>query len=275
MKCVGLLNGRHPICRWVTEEVPVAANGEPGSGRSNIVLINIVLAVVDVVLLAVVVLLFVLPGGAGAALFSATEEEPAMPVEPAEEPEAVPDVPDEPAQESEPEPEPEPEPAEPQVVPSEREVTGRHTVQSGDTFYDISGSYWGNEHLWPDLYVLNQDGYPDPDLMRPGEVVEIYPSLDSDGELSTRDISVLSDAYVETYRAYRKVGIEALERGRASGSRYWIERSRNKINKAHWLLYSGHRFNRELLGTYAERIDDRDERVVRRYLERFGYPLDP
>jgi hypothetical protein len=122
--------------------------------------------------------------------------------------------------------------------------------------------------------VLNRAGFPDPDLIRPGDIVEIYPSLDSDGDLSGRDVEVLSEAYVETYGAYRQIGIEALERGRASGSRYWIERSRNKINKAHWLLYSGHRFNPQLLAEYGGRIDDRDERVVRRYLERFEYP-DP
>ncbi len=160
------------------------------------------------------------------------------------------------------------------MVPAERTVIERHTVESGDTFYEISGSYWNNEHLWPDLYMLNRERFPDPDLMRPGDIVEIYPSLASDGELSARDINVLSQAYVDTYRVYRTLGIEALERGRERGSRYWILRSRIKINKAHWLLYSGHRFNRDLATEYADSIDERDLRVVRGYLERFGYP-DP
>jgi hypothetical protein len=194
-------------------------------------------------------------------------------VEPAPAPEPEPEP--EPAPEPEPEPEPEPtEPSEPAVVPADRTVGARHTVESGDTFYEISGSYWNDEHLWPDLYMLNRERFPDPDLMRPGDIVEIYPSLASDGELSQADIEVLSQAYVDTYRVYRTIGIEALERGRERGSRYWILRSRIKINKAHWLLYSGHRFNRDLAEEYADSIDSRDLRVVRGYLERFGYP-DP
>lgn len=255
----------------------MAANGEPGSGRGNLVRINIVLAVVDVLLFAAVIVAFVMPGGGLDMLFGGDEEPaPAQAqgeVEPASAPEPEPEP--EPAPEPAPEPEPAPaESGESAVVPAERTVSARHTVESGDTFYEISGSYWGDEHLWPDLYMLNRGRFSDPDLMRPGDIVKIYPSLASDGELSARDIDVLSRAYLDTYRVYRTIGIEALERGRERGSRYWIVRSRIKINKAHWVLYSGHRFNRDLAEEYADSIDERDLRVVRGYLERFGYP-DP
>lgn len=255
----------------------MGANGEPGSGRGNIVRINIVLAVVDALLLAAVVALFVMPGGGLDLIFGPPADEPVeqQPVaEPEPEPEPEPAAEAEPEEEPAAEPEPEPEPADPVVVPAEREQTGTHSVRAGDTFYDIAGEYWGDEHLWPDLYSLNAGRFADPDLIRPGDVVAVYPALDSDGELSRSDTGVLSEAYLETYRAYRAIGLEALERGRASGSRYWIERSRNKINKAHWLLYSGHRFNPDLVDEYADGIDPRDLRVVRGYLERFGYP-DP
>jgi hypothetical protein len=93
--------------------------------------------------------------------------------------------------------------------------------------------------------------------------------------LSRADVEVISEAYIRTYSTYRRLGAEALERGRAEQSRYYIELARNRINKAHWLLYSGHRFNRNLAAEHAERIDERDLAVVRRYLARFGYPPDP
>jgi hypothetical protein len=246
--------------------------------------VNIVLAVIDILLLAAVIFLFVSPqrrGEEGAMVQTEPEAElavePEEPAEPepapeAEEPEAEPE-PAEPADEPS-EPEPEPETTGDRVVPGERAVRERHVVEAGDTFYDIAGTYWGDEHLWPDLYVLNRSDFPDPDLIRPGSTVEIYRSLAADGELSEGDIARLSEAYVETYRVYRRLGTEALERGRATDSRYLLTRARIRINKAHWLLYSGHRLNPRLAEQYASRIDDRDLRVVRSYLERFGRP-DP
>ncbi|NBB91376.1 MAG: hypothetical protein GVY23_09245 [Spirochaetes bacterium] len=251
----------------------MAANGEPGSGRSNLVRVNIVLAVVDVLLLAAVIVLFIIPGGGLDLIFGESQEPGSAPAQEEGDPAADPEPEPEPAEEPAPEPEPT-EPAGPAVVPGERTATARHIVETGDTFYEISGFYWNDEHLWPDLYMLNHERFPDPDLVRPGDIVEIYPSLASDGELSAQDIEVLSQAYVDTYSVYRRIGMAALERGRERGSRYWITRSRIKINKAHWLLYSGHRFNQNLAAEYAERIDERDLRVVRNYLERFGYP-DP
>jgi hypothetical protein len=253
----------------------VAANGEPGSGRSNLVRVNIVLAVVDVLLLAAVIVVLIMPGGGLDLIFGEGRESVSAQTQEESEPDPEPEPEPERAEEPQPEPESETEPSEPAgpaVVSAERNVSARHTVEAGDTFYEISGSYWNDEHLWPDLYMLNRERFSDPDLVRPGDVVEIYPSFASDGELSAQDIEVLSQAYVDTYSVYRRIGIEALELGRERGSRYWITRSRIKINKAHWLLYSGHRFNRNLAADYAERIDERDLRVVRDYLERFGYP---
>jgi hypothetical protein len=263
----------------------VASNAEPGSGRGNLVRINIVLAVVDALLLAAVIFLFIRPGGglpfAGARADG--DEAPAeRQMQPAEGERDTSDA-EEPAPEVEPEQEDTQAAAreedgaagEAPVSPGAREVRARHTVESGDTFYDIAGRYWENEHLWPDLYVLNAEKFSDPDLVRPGEVVAIYPSLAADGELSRSDVEVISEAYVRTYRTYRRLGTAALEQAGAEHSRYWVARARNKINKAHWLLYSGHRFNRNLTADYADRIDERDLAVVERYLKRFGYPPDP
>jgi len=78
----------------------------------------------------------------------------------------------------------------------------------------------------------------------------------------------------ETYKVYRSLGEAALSRGRATGNNWLIQLGRIRINKAHWLLYSGLRFDHQLLETYAGQIQDRDARVVRDYVKRFGY-VDP
>lgn len=262
-----MVGGKRPM--FVNEEVPVAANGEPGTGRKTLVRINIALAVFDLLLLAALVYLFIYPGEAQELLLPADEP----PAERAAEPSAEEPADAEPEETAEPEEPSEPE--EPAIDPAAREPVSQYRVKRGDTFYDIAGIYWENEHLWPDLYALNRDDFRDPDFIRPGEQVDIYRSLAADGELSAEDRDVISRAHVEAYRVYRSLGEEDAERGRQRGSRYHVERARNRINKAHWLLYSGHRFNPDLAEEYAEEIDERDLRVVRRYLERFGGPEDP
>ncbi|MFO8065710.1 MAG: hypothetical protein R6V29_13895, partial [Spirochaetia bacterium] len=167
----------------------------PRSGRRNLIRVNIVLGVIDVLLLAAVVFLFVFPGRAGELLSAGEGEEGVTsaerseePAEPAEDTTAESDS-EEAQEETEPavseeDREPAPEESEDVVEPQEREPIDRHAVEAGDTFYDISAHYWGDEHLWPDLYMLNRERFSDPDFMRPGEEVVIYPSLASDGELS-------------------------------------------------------------------------------------------
>ncbi|MFW5729906.1 MAG: hypothetical protein ACOCYG_09630, partial [Spirochaetota bacterium] len=158
--------------------------------------------------------------------------------------------------------------------PGERKAQRRYTVTRGDTFFGLTGRIWDDRHLWPDLYMLNRSEFPNPDLILPGETVRVYPSLKEDGTLTDAELAVLLEAYVETYRRYRRIGEEALRRGRETGSRYEIQRGRLYVNKGQWLLYSGLRYSRDLLDRYAARIEDGDLRVVRQYVERFGY-VDP
>ncbi|MFP3959278.1 MAG: LysM peptidoglycan-binding domain-containing protein, partial [Spirochaetaceae bacterium] len=171
----------------------MAANGEPGTGRKTLVRINIALAVFDLLLLAALVYLFIYPGEAQELLLPADEPPAERAAEPsAEEPaDAEPETdsatPDSEAPEETAEPEEPSEPEEPAIDPAAREPVSQHRVERGDTFYDIAGIYWENEHLWPDLYALNRDDFRDPDFIRPGEQVDIYRSLAADGELSAED----------------------------------------------------------------------------------------
>jgi hypothetical protein len=160
------------------------------------------------------------------------------------------------------------------IPPAARTVTGTHMVKRGETFYELAGELWGDEHLWPDLYVLNQQQFTNPDLVPEGSEISVYERLGSSGSFNAREMATLLQAYVDSYRRYRALGEQALERGRETGSRWLIELARARINKAHWLLYSGMRFRRDLLDHFDDQIEDRDERVVRQFVERFGY-VDP
>jgi len=249
-------------------------------GRRHVLIFIIILALFDI---ASVIVLFAFPGLLPerireSAQAVSSQPEPQAATEPAQ---AEPQEPAEPAEPAPQQPEPAPAetaaPAQPAEQPASvgtREVIARHTVKEGDTFYDIAGSYWPSVHLWPDLYMLNRAGFPNPDLIEPGQVIRIYQPLGTPGELTPAAKEVLLTAYVDTYKVYRSLGEAALSRGRATGNNWLIQLGRIRINKAHWLLYSGLRFDHQLLETYAGQIQDRDARVVRDYVKRFGY-VDP
>ncbi|TVQ40407.1 MAG: LysM domain-containing protein [Spirochaetaceae bacterium] len=181
---------------------------------------------------------------------------------------AVPD----PAPEPVPPPEPEPAPDIPDPGVPERRVIEIHTVQRGDTFYELAGEYWGYPKIWPDLYILNKETHADPDYISPGDRISIFNPLGDPAALSPAQTEALLQAHVDTYKVYRSLGDQSLERGLRTGNQWLIQRGRLRINKAHWLLYSATRFDRRFLELYADQIDERDLRVVRHYLQRFGYP---
>lgn len=182
-----------------------------------------------------------------------------------------------PAPQPAPAPTPAPTPAPPATptvdpgVPQRNRIAG-HTVQQGDTFYELAGEYWGFSKLWPDLYVLNMAEFPDPDFISPGETIAIYNPLGDPQSLSPAQTQALLQAHVDTYHVYRRLGDQSVERGLRTGNQWLIQRGRVRINKAHWLLYSGVRFDRFFLDEFADQIQERDLRVVREYLSRFGYP---
>lgn len=156
-------------------------------------------------------------------------------------------------------------------VPERVRVAG-HTVRRGDTFYELAGEFWGFSKMWPDLFVLNMAEFPDPDFVAPGETIAIFNPIGDPQALSPAQIHALLQAHVDTYLVYRRLGDESLERGLRTGNQWLILRGRVRINKAHWLLYSGVRFDRFFLDEFADQIQERDLRVVREYLNRFGYP---
>lgn len=235
-------------------------NGQTQDGKRTIVVVTIVLLILDLALGAAALIL-----GPGA-LFGGAAERPSA-EESAETPTSAP------APEEAPAPTEAAEPETPPEAPSDsRDPAKSYRVQPGDTLYDITREVWGDEDLWPLVYLRNQPALDNPDRISPFTTLRLgrYPL--SDGDLTEEERREILDGYVAAYKAYRKHGEEALDSGRSGSSEYLIQRGRVLINKAHWLLYRGLTFDEELLDRYSEEIQDRDRRVVEEYLRRFGAP---
>ena len=194
----------------------------------------------------------------------------ARPPEPAPAPAAV-----EPAPQPEP-PAPQPEPAA-EAVPQEStpaesvagpmEVARTHTVVKGDTLFDLARTYWGDPYLWPAILVANANTVIDPDYLRQGSVLDIPIKPDVTG---SSGMKAIVDAHVEASRRYRRLGDEATATGRTRGDLWMMQLGLIRVNKAHWVLYSGLRYDPDLLDKAAGAVSERDLEIVRSFISRFG-----
>jgi len=256
-------------------------------GKKHVVLLMLFMAFFDFVALGFILFYPGLSRGRVQIAANGTEFiETPEPVVVTTEPEAVtPDEPEpvpEPEPEPEPVPEPEPEPVfverEPEDIsdPASREALFTHYVQWGDTFYSLAARYWDKEHLWPDLWLLNSGSFPDPDFMVVGDVVSIYDPLgrpDDNGQrgFDEAELDRVFEAYLAAYRRYRQIGDDYI--ARADGRRSWYRTlGRNRVNKAHWAVYSSLRYDPALLDRYQSLLAPGDMETIEEYVDRFGYP---
>ncbi len=147
-------------------------------------------------------------------------------------------------------PETTPEPAPPSKI--ERYKIDEHKVVEGESFSLVTGFYWDDIFLWPDLYIRNDMKSDDPDLIYPDEIIDIYNRLGVDEQFSDREISEILEAYLEVYEIYKDLG--------------------EKKNNSVWsLLWCAARYDHDFLDKYADRIDPEDRAMAQKYINEQGF----
>lgn len=92
------------------------------------------------------------------------------------------------------------------VSGNKRDYVADHKVKSGDWFSTVTGKYWDDLFMWPDLYTMNTMRTADPDLIYPDENITIYQSLTADGDFSEDDRQTVLKAYIKVYKMYKALG---------------------------------------------------------------------
>jgi hypothetical protein len=134
----------------------------------------------------------------------------------------------------------------------ERYTTGEHVVKKDESFSMITGYYWNDIFLWPDLYIRNSMRSDDPDLIYPDEIITIYNRLGKGNVFSTKETGEILEAYLEVYKVYKKLGAE-------------------KNNSVWSLLWCAARYDHNFLETYKNKIDPEDRAMAQKYIDEEGF----
>ncbi|MBB6482641.1 hypothetical protein [Spirochaeta isovalerica] len=147
--------------------------------------------------------------------------------------------------------EPEDDPFESPTVP-ERFIVDRHTVVKDESFSLVTGIYWDDVYLWPDLYIRNDMKSDDPDIIYPDEIIDIYNRLGKGNVYNDIEKDEILKAYIEVYDIYKKLGPD-------------------KENSVWALLYSGAKYDHSFLELFSDRIDPADKAMAQKYIDEEGY----
>ncbi|MCI0699449.1 HU family DNA-binding protein [candidate division KSB1 bacterium] len=80
---------------------------------------------------------------------------------------------------------------------------GTHRVAGGDNLWEISGTYYRDHYLWPNIYRVNTATMPNPDILQIDQLLEV-PALHGPPEkLTAADRRNLAEGYFLLYRYYK------------------------------------------------------------------------
>ncbi len=144
-----------------------------------------------------------------------------------------------------------------QMVPAasslpQRYVVTTHKVEEGESFSLVTGYYWEDIFLWPDLYVRNDMRTDDPDLIYPEEIIDIYNRLGKGDQYTPAETDELMKSYLQVYRIYKALGPE-------------------KNNSVWSLLWCAAKYDHDFLDKYADQIDPEDLAMARKYISEEGF----
>ncbi len=136
------------------------------------------------------------------------------------------------------------------VMGNKRVHVSDYSVRKNDWFARITGKYWDDLFMWPDLYTMNTDNLrsSNPDLIFPGEKVSIYESLTADGDFSEDDRKTLLSAYLKVYKTYKQIG-------------------ERKDLAAAQLLASAVRYDKDFLENYSSVITLKDRQMAEKLIK--------
>ncbi len=81
---------------------------------------------------------------------------------------------------------------------------GTHRVAAGDNLWGISGTYYRDHYLWPNIYRVNTATIPNPDIVQIDQSLEVPALYGPPEKLTEADRRHLAQGYFLLYRYYKE-----------------------------------------------------------------------
>jgi len=82
---------------------------------------------------------------------------------------------------------------------------GTHQVARGDNLWGLSGNYYHNHYLWPNIYRVNAATIKNPDILEIAQQLELPVLYGPPQKLTAVDRRNLAESYLLLYRHYKQV----------------------------------------------------------------------
>jgi nucleoid DNA-binding protein/nucleoid-associated protein YgaU len=83
---------------------------------------------------------------------------------------------------------------------------GDHAIVRGDKLWNLSEVFYKDAYLWPNIYRVNDESIPNPDILVIGEIVTIPPLEGTFRNLTANDSVNIAVGFYKAYEAYKRYG---------------------------------------------------------------------